>query len=408
MKQPFRFIHASDFHLERPPRGLAEVPDHLRGVLIDAPYRAAERVFDAAIKERVDFIALAGDLLDPLTAGPRGLVFLWQQFQRLAEKGIRAYWSLGRSDNFERWGDLGPFGDHVVRFPPNRVQRIVHQRNGEPLLQILGTSSQQRKKIRPIDFHVDGELFALAIAYGSTDAGALAGHAVNFWALGGEHERRTLATAPAAANYSGSPQGRRPQESGPQGCTLVQVDENQYVRTSFIPTDAVRYLNERIVVDESTTAAQLHQVAGERIGELLGDPFGPDLLIQWTISGSKSLAAELRRGKLATDLVARLRAEHGQRRPAAWTVALLPETPADLPAELYEEETVLGEFLRTVRHYVEHPADALNLEGYLTERHVAGSLASSVALDDPAARGRVLAEVARLGVELLSPEERRP
>ena len=59
MIDPFRFIHASDFHLERPPRGLTEVPDHLRAPFVDAPYRAAERVFDAAIKERVDFVVLA-------------------------------------------------------------------------------------------------------------------------------------------------------------------------------------------------------------------------------------------------------------------------------------------------------------------------------------------------------------
>ena len=105
MTQPFRFVHAADFHLERPLRGLAEVPDHLRVALIDAPYRAAERVFDAAIKERVDFVVLAGDILDPLAAGPRGLVFLGEQFQRLAAQGIRVYWAGGRSDDFERWID---------------------------------------------------------------------------------------------------------------------------------------------------------------------------------------------------------------------------------------------------------------------------------------------------------------
>ena len=141
---------------------------------------------------------------------------------------------------------------------------------------------------------------------------------------------------------------------------------------------------------------------------MLSDPFGPDLLIQWTLAGSRALAAELARGKLAADLLAHLRAEHGQRRPAAWTVALAPETPADVPAELYEEETILGEFLRSVRHYVEHPEDELNLESHLAERHLAGSVGPSVALDDPAARRRVLAEVARLGVQLLSPEEPRP
>jgi len=48
---------------------------------------------------------------------------------------------------------------------------------------------------------------------------------------------------------------------------LVQVDENQYLRTSFLATDAVRYLSERILVDPSTTSAQLQQIATERINE---------------------------------------------------------------------------------------------------------------------------------------------
>ena len=405
MKLPFRFVQTSDFHLERPPRGLSEVPDHLRGTFVDAPYRAAERVFDAAIKERVDFVLLCGDLLDPLSAGPRGQVFLRQQFQRLADKGITTYWSLGRTDQFERWGELGSFGEHVIRFAPNRVQRIVHQRHGEPLVTILGTSSPQRKKLRTTDFHAEpGDAFTLAVAYGSTDASAVADRAVNFWALGGEHDRRTLAAGAITVHYAGSPQGRRPQEAGPHGCTLVQVDENQYLRTSFIATDAVRYLSERIPLDPSITAAQLQQIATERFNELLVDPFGPDLLIHWTISGKGPLVAELERGKLGADLVARWRADHGQRRPAAWTVAIDPEKPADVPAQHYEEETVLGEFLRSVRHYVDHPDDPLNLEPHLAERHLAGSVGPSVALTDPAVRRRVLAEVARLGVELLSPE----
>ena len=38
-------------------------------------------------------------------------------------------------------------------------------------------------------------------------------------------------------------------------------------------------------------------------------------------------------------------------------------------------------------------------------RHVAGTVAGAVALDTTATRNRVLAEVARLGLELLSPEE---
>ena len=203
--------------------------------MIDAPYRAAERVFDAAIKERVDFVVLAGDLFDPLASGPRGLVFLDEQFQRLAEQGIHVYWAGGRSDDFERWVDAWPLGDNVLRFPPHRVERIVHARGHEPLAQILGTSSRQRKRIRTADFHADGSLcspwpWPMARPMPTRSRRP----PVNYWALGGEHDRRSLLSGPVTAHYCGSPQGRRPQESGPHGCTLVQVDETQRVRTSFI------------------------------------------------------------------------------------------------------------------------------------------------------------------------------
>ena len=55
MAQPtLRLVHASDFHLELPLYGLAEVPDHLRDLLIEAPYQAAEQVFETALAEDVD------------------------------------------------------------------------------------------------------------------------------------------------------------------------------------------------------------------------------------------------------------------------------------------------------------------------------------------------------------------
>jgi hypothetical protein len=408
MTSPFRFIHASDLHLERPPRGLAEVPDSLRPTLVDAPYRAAERVFDAALKERVDFVVLAGDVIDPLASGPRGLVFLAEQFTRLAAQAIRVYWAGGRSDDFERWVDAWPLGENVFRFPLHRVERIVHTRGGQALAQILGTSSQQRKKIRVADFRMgEDSLFALAVAYGSIDADSLATHAAHYWALGGEHDRRNVPSGPSTAHYCGTPQGRRPQESGPRGCTLVQVDETGRIRTSFVTTDAVRYLDEHITLNEAATSEQLHDVIRERIGELGGDPFGPELLIHWTVGGSKKLSGELERGKLAADLVARLRSDYPTARPAVWTVAVEPEAAAAPPRELYEEETVLGELLRTVQHYVEHPEAELNLEAYLAERHLAGSVGAAAAIGEPATRRRVLAEVARLGVELLGPQEAR-
>jgi exonuclease SbcD len=408
MHQPFRFIHASDLHLDRPPRGLSEVPDHLRSALIDAPYRAAERVFDAAIAQHADFVVLAGDVLDPLMGGPRGVIFLQTQFERLRAAGVSVYWAAGAVDHFERWLEL-PMPGNVLRFPLGRVQRVVHHRDNEPIAQLLGISVGERGKIRTADFQPDRSgLFALAVAYGIVDSEAVLERSINYWALGGEHERRGVATGPLTAHYCGTSQGRRPQESGPRGCTLVQVDDAMQCRTSFIVTDAVRFHGERVVVGEGTTNEQLYQVLDERTRELLSDAFGPQWLIEWTVSGCPRLAVELDRGKLAGELTTRLRADHGGKRPSAWSVSIVSETSEVVREEHDDEDTLLGEYLRTVRHYAEHPEESLDLDDQLNARHAAGYVGAAVSLDDLATRQRVLSDVARLGVELLTPEERAP
>ena len=406
MDRSFRFLHASDLHLERPPRGLSEIPDHLRGVLADAAYRAAERVFDAAVKHPVDFVVLSGDVVDPLLAGPRALVFLNEQFTRLGDHQIKVYWAAGPCDQFERFVDAWPLPENVHRFPLRRVERVEHHRGGEPLAQILGTSTARKQSIAAADFvPQDAELFCVAVAHGRGDAEPLTAGAVNYWALGGRHLRRSLLRGPVTVHYCGTPQGRRPRESGPHGCTLAQVDETGRVRTTFIPTDAVRYCNERVAVDESTTGEQLFQILTERVGELLVDPFGPEMIVRWSVTGSRWLARQLRSGTLSADLIARLHSEHSAKRPGAWSVGVEASKAEHVPAELYDEQTLLGEFLRTVQHYAEQADERLDLDAFLAERHAGGNLGSAATLDDPTVRRRVLAEAAALGAELLSPRE---
>ncbi len=69
----FRFLHAADFQLDVPLHGVVEVPDTLREWMIDAPYLAAERVFDTAIQERVSLVVLSGNLLDLDAPHPRSI-----------------------------------------------------------------------------------------------------------------------------------------------------------------------------------------------------------------------------------------------------------------------------------------------------------------------------------------------
>ncbi len=405
MDPTFRFLHVSDLHLDGVAGGLAEVPDRLRGPLTDAAYRAAERVFDAALKHRVDFVLLAGDVIDPPAAGARGIVFLNEQFVKLAEAGIRVYWAGSLTDDLERWTDAWPLADSVHRFATDRVERLTHHRAGEPLVEIVGTSRVRDSRVPWDEFHADTELFTVAVVHGEVEGERLARRTIGYWALGGEHARRTILGGTVTAHYSGTPQGRSPQETGPHGCTLVQVDDTRRVRTTFVPTDAVRYCAERIVVDESASRESLLPLFEERMAELLIDPFGPELIVHWRVAADARVTRELRSGK-NSEILGHLRTVYGAKNPAAWATAI-DAGAAVVPGERFEEETLLGEYLRSTQHYREHAEELLRLEPYLAEHHLVGNLSPLAELRDPVVRERVLAEAAALGFELLSPAETR-
>jgi len=432
--RPFRFIHASDFHLEQPLMGVAEVPDHLRDLFLDAPYTAAQRVFDAALAEDVDFMVLSGDILHPPGCGPRGPLFLVRQFARLAERGIGVYWAGGTIDPFDAWPTAFRLPQNVHLFPHGRAEHVTIERNGFTLARLVGAGRDRGRTIRPSDFSPDPTgLHTIAVTHGDIDPAALQGRGVHYWALGGRHDRCTpQGGSHAVLHYCGSPQGRWPRETGVHGCTLVQIEPQSPARTCFIPTDVVQWVDERISIDDATTREELENRLRERMNALQGSGVGgqgsdlksqkPEiskspisnpqcpsaktgLLISWTITGSGPLAAQLRRTRLAAELLEWLRDNYGRRSPEAWSVSLDVEVSEMLPPDWYEQETIRGDFLRAVRQLQMNPEEPLTLDGYMSETHQAGLLASAAVLDKKTVRDSVLREVAALGVDLLSGEE---
>jgi len=404
--RPFRFVHASDFHLELPPQGLAEIPEHLRELFLESAYWAAQRVFDTVLAEEAELLVLSGDLLHPQQTGPRGPLFLVEQFERLAGQDIQVYWAGGRVDPPEAWPSAIGLPQNVHRFPRGRLDEFVHQREDVPLARLIGVSRDRQRTVRAADFAADAAgLFSIAVVHGTAEVAALQARDIHYWALGGRHGRSTLFSSPQVAHYPGSPQGRRPEEHGAHGCTLVQVDESGRGRTGLVPTDAMRWLEERVVIDEATTREDLENSLRSRVQTLIETVPGVDLLISWIIAGDGPLLAKLRRGSLQAELLEWLRSEYGFGPPAAWSVSLEVELAAALPPEWYEHETIRGDFLRAVRQFQMNPGEPLELESYVAEGHLAGTLGSVVACRDNAARQRALREAALLGVDLLSGEE---
>lgn len=405
-----RFIHSSDWHLESPLAGLCEVPKRLKRVLADAPLLAAEKVVTAALAEQAHFVVLAGDILDVELAGPRGVAFLLEQFTRLAQRNIPVYWAGGRVDRPERWPPALRLPGNVFRFSSRRPEDFIYEEAGEPRARITGMSRPRGGKVRAADFWPDADgLPTIAVAHGKADRAALADRGLTYWALGGKHHRTTLLDSPHAAQYSGAPQSRSPDEAGSYGCTLVEIDEGK-VQTRAIATDVARWHKRRIAVGETSTAETLESGLIEQSNELRRTTHDVHLLVSWTVHGHGPLTVTLRRGQAAAEIVSRLRRRFEAEEPAIWIRSVEVEPESAVPPARLEQDSLLGEYLRSLADFdgqSEAPADLMGPLNELIGRSAASAGLERLLRFSDEGRRKVLQEAAALGADLLG-EETRP
>ena len=95
-----------------------------------------------------------------------------------------------------------------------------------------------------------------------------------------------------------------------------------------------------------------------------------------------------------------LRAEFLGAGNGVWSVSLEGKSTGDLPNQLYEEETLLGEYLRAVGRYQSDDELRLNLQNYLKD-DVPRWETDGLAIVNEQQRVEILSKAAMLGVNCL-------
>jgi DNA repair exonuclease SbcCD nuclease subunit len=402
-KPSLRLLHASDLHLERPIYGLTEVPDHLRKLLIEAPYHAAEQVFEAALTEDVDAVLLAGDVLNVDRAGPPAIMLLLEQFSRLHDRGIPVYWAGGVADLPDHWPRSVTLPDNVHVFPIGRVESLDLVRNGETIARVQGTSCRENGEVDTRGFHRDAHgLFTIGVAHGTSDSAGREGDRVHYMALGGRHAHQTVDHEPGVAHYCGTPQGRGPSEVGPHGATLVHVDDTGRARPQFVATDAVRWTEQTLEVTAPTREEQLSERLFDRMEKLIAKHPGINLLVRWKVEGTGPLVNRLRPGGLADELLTDLRRRFGIGQPLAWSASLECDSPLSVPPEWYDQETVLGDFVRQVRTSAQDEQSPFDVKRFLPGNLQDDELSAIGEIQGPTERDRLITRAAKLGIDLMT------
>jgi DNA repair exonuclease SbcCD nuclease subunit len=395
-QRSFRFIHASDLQLDLPIAGVADAPESLAELLINAPTRAAERVFDTAIHVQVDFLVISGNAIDPAAGSLPELLFLAEQFGRLNEHHIPVYWCGGSLDSTNSWPSYVEWPKNVRRFAAGHLHSIRHDIGGATLCEIIGSGHSPAGAPRPFDFapSARGELFSIAVASADWNCASFGEIGIDYWALGGRFDRSTSLESSCVAHFPGSPQGRKVGHVGPHGCTLVSVNEQRKVQLSPIPCDVARWHAPQLAVPETCDRAALERVLRDRSNQIAADAGGCASLVEWRISSEGPLRKSLCRGTIGSELTAILRNELGRRTPPIWTLGIEIDFPSQLPPHWLEEQTLRGDFIRAV------------LQRSASNKWQSDPTFHALGLGAHPLPPAVLAhEVSWLGAELLSPQE---
>jgi hypothetical protein len=405
----FRFLHAGGFALDQPLTGLAEVPEPLEELFIDAPYAAAKGVFDAAIEEHVDFVILTGDLLDLSRPTPRALAFLIESLERLSTHNIPVYWSAGRLDQPRDWPPGAQLPACVHVFPTQQPEELSFLRGDRPTANLVGRSWHGTAAIQVGEFKSDADgLPTIVAAYGQADVERFANQLVDYWALGGQPQRQTLGAGQRVIHYAGTPQGRSPAEGGPHGCTLVDVSGDRAIRSQFIRTDAITWHAERLTIEPNATLSAARAMLADRAKQLSEDAQSRPLIVSWHIGGGQHLAGPAARRDLAAEWQDWLRKEFFlvAKKPTLWSRAVELDEP-QLPSAWFDEESMLGDFLRNLKELTALDPSAIDLSGSISEHHRTAQLADLAQWSDEEHRD-VLLEAALTGAQLLGAGDREP
>ncbi|WP_428306165.1 metallophosphoesterase family protein [Lacipirellula sp.] len=300
----FTFLHAADIHLDSPLRGL----DRYEGAPIDeirsASRRALENLVEYAIRERVDFVVLAGDLYDGDWKDFDTGLFFVRQMSRLREAEIPVYGVQGNHDAASKI-------TRSLRLPSN-----VH---------IFSASDPGTQRIEKLNVAIHGQSFAsqcttadLARNYPAAVPGwfnigvlhtSMSGHdghgsyapcseaclresGYDYWALGHVHQREVLPGRPTIA-FPGNIQGRHIREDGAKGCLRVIVNDENEATPEFVPLDVLRWATATVSLDGIEEKNAAFERLDDALRRVVQDSENRLTATRLVLTGTTPLAADI-------------------------------------------------------------------------------------------------------------------
>jgi DNA repair protein SbcD/Mre11 len=314
--EKIRFIHTADLHLDTPFKGLSNINKDLAARLKDSTLKSFGRIIDICIREKVDFLLVAGDIFDSDLQGLAAQLRFVNELERLNSAGIPAYIVAGNHDPLVSWMRELKMPGMVHRFPSDRVESIPFMKNDRHLADIYGISFENKSVTHNLaeNFSLKKERapFSIAMLHGTIGSTGvkhinapftlddIRSSGFDYWALGHVHKRQIVNPAFPMVIYPGNPQGRDFGETGPRGCYLIELDRNSAPSATFVPTHFVRFEELHIDLTGLDTINSMTLTVEAAIDSIAQPGANESLMLRITLQGRTPLHALLNReGELA-------------------------------------------------------------------------------------------------------------
>ena len=311
---PLKILATADIHIGRRPSKVFDSGDAGRFSCA----RMWEAIVERAVKESVDLVLLAGDVVEhdnrffeatgPLEAG----------LAKLAGAGIDTYAVAGNHDHDVLSRIVDTVGSGRLRFlgRDGRWEEAMVEKDGRPVLRIHGWSFPSThvhdSPLADYDLQsaadlpdlptlglLHADLDAQGSRYGPVTRAELSSTPVTIWVLGHVHAPQYLdAASGPPILYPGSPQAMDPGETGRHGPWLIEIQGPDRVNATLLPMSKVRYDGVEIDLSGITSEDEFQSRAVTRTNQHLkstttpGDPL-EYISLRLEFSGRTTLCSQL-------------------------------------------------------------------------------------------------------------------
>ena len=309
--EPFRFIHAANLFVDHQLRDVGPLHDAARPIARDATRDAFRRVVDLTIEQDVDFLLLAGNTFDPRDRSLRAELALLEGFARLAEQQVAVFVLPGYADPPSAWRAIPGLPESVTVLCSASGSAVDVQR-GEALLATVSAGLKPAKPAQEMSSRRCAEDVEARAGFliemhqlntpesrnSGSDAVAalesqdnfeptlpqlLGGRHCDYLALACGHNRQTVALGSGLAHSPGATQGLGRLQTGPHGCTRVDVDAEGAAQCTFLATAAVRWESLPLPVLPDITPDELIGKMRESLADCRPESSETLWLVNWSV-----------------------------------------------------------------------------------------------------------------------------